>query len=262
MAAIVGGYGAPNLEPVSVTAAGTTAILVGQMAVCDSTLGAQQIDFPTSASTGDRVGVKLKTGANKVTINGGGVILVELFGFQGNYFTSTSLGVVGDTAIYFYDGASWSLEETYLGQIACYVSNTTDIALASGTNVLLTFDTESYDTASMHSNATNPERLTAPVTGVYELNCQCRISTGGVATNLNVFFRKNGFNLQFNNSYVTGGGAGVFWTKCATWIGKLNAGDYITVYAFQSSGAARVVQGTIADPLLGLQASMTLLNRG
>jgi hypothetical protein len=52
------------------------------------------------------------------------------------------------------------------------VTRTSALSTDDGEVTDLTWDAESYDTASMHDNSTNPGRLTAPVDGIYAVTVQ------------------------------------------------------------------------------------------
>jgi uncharacterized iron-regulated membrane protein len=73
---------------------------------------------------------------------------------------------------------------------AAHVTHSTTQTIA-GTLTTLAFNTERYDTASMHDNATNNSRLTAPVTGIYAVTAQ--VWWGGSADgDRNLALFKNG----------------------------------------------------------------------
>ena len=55
---------------------------------------------------------------------------------------------------------------------AVRVTRTTDQSIANNAGTPLAFDSERYDTAAMHDNATNNSRLTAPVAGIYAVTVE------------------------------------------------------------------------------------------
>ena len=59
------------------------------------------------------------------------------------------------------------------------VTNSLAISISNNTITLLTFDTEDYDTNSMHSTATNPGRLTCKTAGKFHIGAQCLFGTNG-----------------------------------------------------------------------------------
>ena len=48
---------------------------------------------------------------------------------------------------------------------SCNVYNNANISIATGTNTALTFNSERYDNAAMHSTSSNTQRITAPTGG-------------------------------------------------------------------------------------------------
>lgn len=66
---------------------------------------------------------------------------------------------------------------------ACSLSNSAAISVATGgTGQLLTWDTEAYDTDTMHSTSSNTSRIVATTAGLYAINYTIAISSdpGGV----------------------------------------------------------------------------------
>jgi hypothetical protein len=95
----------------------------------------------------------------------------------------------------------------------------------------LAFNEERYDTASMHDNATNNSRLTAPVTGVYAVTAQ--VSWVPNATgDRQLSLRKNGTtDIAFEDRESDVAQP----TQEATTQVRLAAGDYVQVVVAQST---------------------------
>lgn len=64
------------------------------------------------------------------------------------------------------------------------------VAISSPTFTPLTFDTNDYDTSSIHSTSSNPSRFTAPGSGYYRFTCA--IDTATIGASQQVQFRVNG----------------------------------------------------------------------
>jgi hypothetical protein len=62
---------------------------------------------------------------------------------------------------------------------AVRVFNTANQNIPSSTVTALSFDSEQFDTAGLHSTSTNPDRLTAPVDGIYQVNGWIQLAFGG-----------------------------------------------------------------------------------
>ncbi len=119
-------------------------------------------------------------------------------------------------------------------------------SISDSTNTALAFTEERYDTASMHDNATNNTRLTAPVTGIYEISAS--IVWGPNATGRRqVFLRKNGSTTLAIEHGVPGSGSD--WGQTITTAPSLQAGEYVEVLVFQNStGALDVLKANESTP--------------
>lgn len=106
---------------------------------------------------------------------------------------------------------------------ACMAHNTgTQSITNSGGSATLTFNTNDWDTGSIHSIVTNPTRFTAPTDGYYDIRCY--VAENASATgNIYLSYKVNGTGQP---QQVTFNSAG--FQDCAfSWIVKLSAGDYV-----------------------------------
>lgn len=121
---------------------------------------------------------------------------------------------------------------------SCRVFTTSTAAFVTATWGAIPFDSESWDTASMHSNSTNNTRVTAPDAGLYVVEgvvCFAAHATG---------LRLAG--LRVNGSGATGPAWGTNYTNALptpfpshvpiSAIIKLAVGDYVELVGWQSSG--------------------------
>jgi hypothetical protein len=101
----------------------------------------------------------------------------------------------------------------------------------------LAFDTEHYDTASMHDNATNNSRLTAPVTGIYAVTAEVDWTSNATGTR-ELTLMKNGSTFIADDD--TDGISVVFGgqSQSVTAQVRLVAGDYVEVGVLQTSGGS------------------------
>ena len=104
-----------------------------------------------------------------------------------------------------------------------------DFTVPSGSLTEVEYDTEDYDTDSIHSTVTNPERLTVP-SGYAYAKISARITSSATMT---VIMRKNGSTYAGETYGGTGSGQNVFHSGWA----KVVAGDYFTVQLLQTSGS-------------------------
>jgi hypothetical protein len=119
---------------------------------------------------------------------------------------------------------------------------TSDQTVSHNTDTTLTFDTESFDTASLHDNATNNSRLTAPISGVYEVDAG--IVWGPSVSGDRVLSIRSSV-LSFVASSKTRGGvtAGDVTQQSTSGLVKLPAGGTVEAHAYQNSGASLPARG-------------------
>jgi hypothetical protein len=120
----------------------------------------------------------------------------------------------------------------------CRVYNSAALATTSGTPLPLTYNSERWDTESMHSTVTNTERLLAPVAGKYRVGAAVRYASN--ATNQRELYIE-----RFNSSNVS---QGVYIHKIVPAINgnitdvdvnteiEMNLNDYVKIVALQNSG--------------------------
>jgi hypothetical protein len=138
----------------------------------------------------------------------------------------------------------------------CYAYKTADGALATSTWDAINFGAEAYDSHSAHDNSTNNSRLVAPESGLYDLRAH-----GAWATNSTGI---RGLNIRKNaNAVQTGGtdlvmvviaGNGTTEARLIASVDvQLVAGDYVELFAYQSSGGSLNVLGGIANTFLSMR---------
>ena len=121
--------------------------------------------------------------------------------------------------------------------VGARVYNSAAQACASGVDTYLTFDSERFDTDSIHSTSSNTNRLTAPTTGYYAIAGNVMIqfnSTGarglGIRVNGTTQIALSRIGTVTTTSEVT-------ILNIAT-IYALTAGDYVELGVYQTSGTS------------------------
>lgn len=107
-------------------------------------------------------------------------------------------------------------------------------SFGTGAWVSVTFDTEDIDRDGGHSNSVNPTRYTAQTAGWYLTQGTCSWAanaTGG----RQITFGTNGGATKFAKQFQPGN-AGFIGSATTDAISYLNVGDYIELFAYQSSG--------------------------
>jgi hypothetical protein len=118
--------------------------------------------------------------------------------------------------------------------IGARVYNTANISCATGTGVTLTFDSERYDTDTIHSTSSNTSRLTATTAGKYHITGQVMFANNTTGA--------RGLVIKLNNTtelahvrMPTVGGTDVSIVNISTTY-DLAATDYVELLAYQTSG--------------------------
>jgi hypothetical protein len=125
---------------------------------------------------------------------------------------------------------------------AVKATRTTDQSISNNLSATLDLDTELYDTADMHDNATDNNRLTAPVAGIYEVSAHVRWTAN-----------TSGYRQLDLYRYPGGGGSAALvaedfapgstlTVQDVTTPVKLAQGDYVRVLLYQNSGTSLSAQ--------------------
>ncbi|HEY2651192.1 MAG TPA: hypothetical protein VGI50_04670, partial [Solirubrobacteraceae bacterium] len=113
------------------------------------------------------------------------------------------------------------------------------------TQVLLTFDTEQVNIDRVHSPATDPTRLTAPIDGLFEVHGEVnwRPPCGNSAFEELEIYKNAATRVGVTAIPVSSGG-----TSCVAEgvdaLVHLRAGDYVQLYVRQLTGTTNTVTGT------------------
>ena len=113
-------------------------------------------------------------------------------------------------------------------------------SITTSTETSLTFDQESFDTDSLHDNATNNSRLTASVTGKWIVNGTVQFAANNTGYR-QAKILKNGTTVYAHERSLTNT-AGDDSMVSLTDIVDLAAGDYVELTVFQNSGGGLNVQ--------------------
>jgi hypothetical protein len=111
-------------------------------------------------------------------------------------------------------------------------------------NTLVTLDgTEVADTANMHSDTTNPSRITAPVAGTYIISASVRWDNAAGDHLLDI--EKNATTFLAGN--VAGATASFLPINSVTTVARLAAGDYVTAVVEASQTADTYTGGEVSN---------------
>lgn len=126
----------------------------------------------------------------------------------------------------------------------CQVSQSaagTATSLPDATSTVVTFDTNVFDTDSMHSTASFTSRIVINTAGTWDIHAYCALpSATYTALNFNLRLNAGGSSsggTSLRNHPFGGGVQAGRLLLTRTFI----AGDYVELFVSQTSGAARVV---------------------
>lgn len=108
-------------------------------------------------------------------------------------------------------------------------------AIATGTVTVLAFDSETFDTDTIHDTVTNNSRLTAKTAGRYRITASAEFAANATGVR-SLLLRTNGTTTTIGAVRVPNAGAAdVTIVECTTtWTFSVN--DYVEVFAYQTSG--------------------------
>lgn len=121
---------------------------------------------------------------------------------------------------------------------ACRIFRSTTQSITSGTEATLAFDSEQFDTDTMHSTVSNTERITINTAGIYVFSWGTQFAVDGDYTNAYTYLRLNGATVVgWGSSIGTyGAGVGPLLTGASTY--KCAAADYFEVRINQVNTSA------------------------
>lgn len=134
------------------------------------------------------------------------------------------------------------------------VTKSANQSINSGVATVVTWDTEDFDTDTMHDTGSNTSRLTAPIAGkylVYGIAQWVIDATGSLAKMVGFYFYKNGSIYNLGNFIPDG--TGTIGTICTgSVIVSLAAADYMEMYVYQESGGAMNLLGGSVNSSFGM----------
>lgn len=173
--------------------------------------------------------------------------IVWVTAHTGGATTATILrGQEGTVAAAHNSGVAWQHGPTSLdlnrawNPPTCRVYNSANISVPHNTLTLLTFNSERWDTDSMHSTSSLTDRITFNTAGLYVVTLQVNwASSAGANRSASIFL--NGITIIAQEGPHSPPSAEVENTQLTTqW--KFAAGDFVNVQVYQFTGGAVNVQ--------------------
>lgn len=131
-------------------------------------------------------------------------------------------------------GLAWAAAHANIG---ARVYNSVDISCSSGTWTSLTFDTEKWDTDSIHSTVSNTGRLTCNTAGIYLITCGLLVNAGSSWTVAMRLRRTPSGGSAVTIAAHTKRSNSHYWDLSTAY--QLAVGDYVTVEHYQDSGTSK-----------------------
>ena len=131
-------------------------------------------------------------------------------------------------------GSAWQSYSTV--DIGCRVYNSSNISINNNTATALTFDSERYDTDTMHSTSSNTGRITIKTAGKYIIGATVEFAVNG--TNIRqIYPQVNGSTIIAVQSAPATSGTNQTRMVFNT-IYSFAVNDYIELIAYQNSGGS------------------------
>lgn len=130
---------------------------------------------------------------------------------------------------------------------ACRVYNNASISHAtSGNWQTVTFNSERYDTATMHDTVSNTSRITVPVDGLYLITGHIEFAANATGVRgIQILFNGTGTSVAGAYYPTTGGIVGTGLSIATVY--KFAATNYVELQGYQTSGGALVINSTAAS---------------
>lgn len=132
------------------------------------------------------------------------------------------------------------------------VSNNANIALTNGADTLLTFNTEVFDTDTIHDAGVNPGRLTCKTPGIYIIGVDVKFTTGAANIQLMIKFNGTGAIIAQVGGFGTVS-AGPTLKVAMTTIYALTANQYVEAYAYVETNSINAVYAAEYSPVFWMQ---------
>lgn len=139
----------------------------------------------------------------------------------------------------------------------CSVYNSAVLTPVTATWTVHTWDTEYYDTDTMHSTVSNTSRLVATTAGLYDTKAQ--IAFAANATGIRALqVRKNSAGNSASGTrigwaYISANGAGGQQSITFDKDVQMTASDYLELFIYQSSGAGLATIAGDGDSFMSMR---------
>ncbi len=118
---------------------------------------------------------------------------------------------------------------------ACRVYNTAAVSISNSTDSVISFNSERFDFGNLHSTSTNTSRITVAADGIYTISGSINfaVNSSGIRA---LYVRHNGTTDIAGQSAPAN--ASNSTSLSINTIYALSAGDYVELFAYQTSGSS------------------------
>jgi len=121
----------------------------------------------------------------------------------------------------------------------CKVTSSSAATVATATDLVMTWDTEEFDTNAMHNTATNNSRITFKRSGIYHVIAHLAWPSNNTGDR-QTYIRKNGTTALAAQTIPAISGRGT--DVQASFVGEFDTNDYVEAIGWQTSGGDLAVQ--------------------
>jgi hypothetical protein len=135
--------------------------------------------------------------------------------------------------------------------VGARVYNSGNLTISTSSDTILTFDSENFDSDSIHSTVTNTGRLTCNTAGIYVFHANVLWASNATGRRrLLIWLNATTIIASLEFSAV----AAVDLRQCVMGTYEFAATDYITVNAWQNSGGnLNITQNGQESPIFGMR---------
>lgn len=144
--------------------------------------------------------------------------------------TSTTIAVNEVIVLIGISSTTWKSLSLAVVDISCKITKSGPQTIPNNVGTVLTWDSELYDTDTMHDNVTNNERITIKTAGKYSVTLQSEWESNGSGVR-NLTINVNGSDAGFSRTDGEARSHGI-----CHWVGDLAVNDIITAIGFQNRG--------------------------
>lgn len=161
-------------------------------------------------------------------------------------YTSPATVVTGTTIATAWGNSVKAALDFLANPPACRVHNSATQSCPDAAATALTFNSERYDTDTMHSTSTNTSRITIKTAGLYAVGGGFVLATRGDYFQVAAQLRLNGTTTIASNSLSGNGAQNVFGHVTVHINYKFAVNDYVELLVYQDNSANVAVNSEVA----------------